>query len=246
MKLIKTGHTNKVYKEENKIIIEKNNNKLNHRLKYETLKEFDFVPKLLKNSKETLEWEFIDGELLAKPTKEDLMQLGLMVRKTHKSEIKLPKNNLRERVRTYLKIIHDKYLNIPEIEQNWKTMNKLITHMNNINPVHNDIWWENILKDKNNKLWLIDWEYATMGDKHFDLAFYIESSELTKEQEEIFLKSYNSLDNYNAYIPEWMNKYKMFVNWLTLLWAYSQEELPFPLDKIKQRINDIKKVLNKK
>ena len=29
-----------------------------------------------------------------------------------------------------------------------------------------------------------------MGDVHFDLAYFIESSELTKEEEKIFLKAY--------------------------------------------------------
>jgi hypothetical protein len=34
----------------------------------------------------------------------------------HKSKIKLPKNNLRQRVNAYIKIIHEKYLKIKEVD----------------------------------------------------------------------------------------------------------------------------------
>ena len=245
MKRIETGHTNEVYRDEDKIVINKVNTGLNHRLKYSNLSEFDFVPKLLRDSDEKQEWEYIDGEILSKPSNEDLTQLAQLIRKIHKSDVKLPKNNLRERIKTYLRVIHDKYVHVPEIEDNWKLMMNLLAKMGNKNPVHNDIWWQNILKDSNNKLWLVDWEYATMGDKHFDLAYYIESALLNEEQEEVFLNAYNETEDFQAYIPQWMNRYKMFVNWLTLIWCYAQDELPFPVEGLKKRINILKKMLYK-
>lgn len=238
---INAGHTNKEKRIEGKnIIITKNYLGSNHRLNYKETQKFDFVPKLIKDNKIEMTWEIIKGNNLKNPNKEDLIQLAINIRKIHTSDAKLPKNNLRDRVRKYTKIVHDKYIKIPEIDENWKLMNSLITKMGALNPVHNDIWWENLIKDENGKIWIIDWEYATMGDKHFDLAFFIESSKLTKEQEKIFLDAYNETETFQAYIPQWLPRYKMFVNWLTLLWAYAQEEIPFPTEDIKKRITELK------
>lgn len=240
MKKITTGYTNDVFQDEEKILVIKNNNGFNHKINYLLLKEFDFVPELISNNKEKQEWKFVEGKMLDKPTNTDLVNLASILRKVHLSDVKFPKNNLRERIKTYLIIIHDKLLNIPEIEDNWKLMNNLLAKMGHKNPIHNDVWWQNIIKGGDSKLWLVDWEYATMGDKHFDLAFYIESALLSAEQEKVFLEAYNSHDSYQAYIPQWMDRYKMFVNWFTLIWAYAQEELPFPVENLKNRITQLK------
>ncbi|NQZ65864.1 MAG: phosphotransferase [Mycoplasmatales bacterium] len=240
--ILKKGHTNKIKKIKNdNLIIVKTYTGFNHLLNYEDIQIFDFVPKLVSENKKEVIWKIIDGENLNNPQTDDLIRLAKMIRKIHTSDLKLPKNNLRKRIRKYLKIIHDKYLNIPEIDENWKIMNDLITKMGKLNPLHNDIWWENLIKDKEGKIWIVDWEYATMGDKHFDLAYYIESSKLSKEKEKIFLNAYNDTETYQAYIPEWMPKYKMFVNWLTLLWGYAQDEIPFPMENIFERVRELKK-----
>ena len=239
---IKLGHTNKekYINEDNNLVIKKTYTGFNHKLNYELTQVFDFVPKLIKDNEELSEWQYIEGDVLNNPTDEDLKQLGRMMRQIHLSDIKLPKNNLRQRVKQYIRTVNDKYLKIDEINEHWKTMQKLMTKMGNLNPSHNDIWWENIVKDPNNKLWLVDWEYATMGDKHFDLAYYIESAKLDERQEGILLDAYGENDDYRAHIEEWMDDYKLFVNWLTLVWGYAQDELPFPMDNIKKRINELK------
>lgn len=243
MKKIETGHTNEVFQDGNRVLIKKNNNGLNHRIKYQHLKEFDFVPELISDSQDEQEWVFIEGETLKNPNKDDLKQLAEILRKIHTSDVKFPKNNLRTRIKRYLDEIHGKFIHIPEIEDNWRLMNNLINKMGSLNPSHNDIWWENLIKDKENKIWIVDWEYATMGDKHFDLAYYIESAQLSKDDEETFLAAYNNTEDFQAYIPQWMDRYKMFVNWLTLIWATAQDKEPFPLDGIKNRINELKHIL---
>ena len=237
---LRLGFTNKDKTIKNgNLIIKKTYTGFNHKIDYSKLKEFDFVPDLIEDNKESVTWKLLKGIHLEKPTNDDLKKLAISIRKLHKSEAKFPKNNLRNRVNNYLRIIHDKYLKIPEVDNYWKEMNRLITRMNKINPCHNDIWSTNIIKDDNQKIWIIDWEFATMGDKHFDLAYYIEYQKLSLEQEKIFLDAYNSLDDYNAYVKEWMDKYKLFVNWLVLLWAYAQEKMPFSVKSLKKRINEL-------
>jgi protein licA homolog len=51
-----------------------------------------------------------------------------------------------------------------------------------------------------------------MGDVHFDLAYFIESSDLNKEQEEIFLTSYG-----NDYEEKYLLAHKIIVNALIVL-----------------------------
>ena len=238
--LIESGHTNEKHKVGDTFVLYKKKNGFNHLLDYKVLAEFDFVPKLISEDDEKIVWEWIDGEHLTKPTKEDLVELGRIIREIHKSDIMLPKNNLRKRIQSYLKTIHEKGLKIPEIENNYNEMSKLISRMGRLNPSHNDMWPENILKDANGKIWIVDWEYASMGDKHFDLSYLIESMFLFDDEEKIFLDSYNSHDDYNAYIDEWMPKYKRLVNWITIVWAYAQDKMPFDISPLKRNLNDKK------
>lgn len=44
--------------------------------------------------------------------------------------------------------------------------------MDKSTPLHNDIYQSNLIWGKDDKIYFVDWEYATMGDKHFDLAFF--------------------------------------------------------------------------
>ena len=48
---LKNGFVNKVYKDDNKIIVKKKNDGFNHKIDYNSLSEFDFSPKVIKNTK---------------------------------------------------------------------------------------------------------------------------------------------------------------------------------------------------
>jgi thiamine kinase-like enzyme len=50
---------------------------------------------------------------------------------------------------------------------------------------HNDLFFQNILNSSNNKLWLIDWEYADWGCRYFDLAGLCVEHRLTKEERKL-------------------------------------------------------------
>lgn len=41
-----------------------------------------------------------------------------------------------------------------------------------------------------------------MGDKHFDIAYFLKSFRLDDKKQQVFLDAYNSYDDYNAYIDE--------------------------------------------
>ena len=233
------GNTNNVYKKDNKVVVYKVKNRFNHKINYNSLEIFNFVPKLIFENEDEIHWEFINGKLLMNPETNDLKIIARQLREVHKSDLKFPGTNLRKRVHEYLRIIHDKYIKDKDVDGPYKEMLKLLKNMGHLNPLHADLWGGNIIKNNKGKIFFIDWEYAIMGDKHFDLAYYIEAQKLTKEQEKIFLDEYNSYDNYQAYIPEWMDRYKKFANWFILLWALAQDEEPFDLTYVRKRINSL-------
>src|SRR5215210_3355228 len=51
-------------------------------------------------------------------------------------------------------------------------------------PAHNDLLTANFLRDGDDRIQLIDWEYAGMGDRWFDLGNFAVNNELDDEQEE--------------------------------------------------------------
>ena len=57
-------------------------------------------------------------------------------------------------------------------------------------PSHNDLLTANFLRDGDHHLQLIDWEYAGMGDRWFDLGNFAVNNELDDDQEEQLLEAY--------------------------------------------------------
>jgi thiamine kinase-like enzyme len=57
-------------------------------------------------------------------------------------------------------------------------------------PAHNDLLTANFLRDGDSDIQLIDWEYAGMGDRWFDLGNFAVNNELDDEQEEQLLEAY--------------------------------------------------------
>jgi thiamine kinase-like enzyme len=61
---------------------------------------------------------------------------------------------------------------------------------------HNDPNPDNFIKNKNGKIFLIDWEYAGNGDPMWDLAYFSTYHNLTDNQESILMLHYwkNNID----------------------------------------------------
>jgi thiamine kinase-like enzyme len=56
-------------------------------------------------------------------------------------------------------------------------------------PCHNDLLAANFLHD-GDRLWIVDWEYAGMGDRYFDLGNFAVNNELGPVEEEALLTAY--------------------------------------------------------
>jgi thiamine kinase-like enzyme len=58
-----------------------------------------------------------------------------------------------------------------------------------LRPCHNDLLRANFIVD-GNRLWIIDWEYAAMGDPLFDLANFAVHHQLSDDEETTLLRAY--------------------------------------------------------
>ncbi len=55
---------------------------------------------------------------------------------------------------------------------------------------HNDLLNANFIADENGRIWIVDWEYAGMGDRFFDLANFSVNHGLDEEDDALLLASY--------------------------------------------------------
>ncbi|QZE12585.1 phosphotransferase [Mycoplasma sp. Ms02] len=225
------GKTNKSYKLDDKYFFqEKTYTGFNHGIDYNLTQNFTFVPKLIANSKTEATWDFIDGKI-PEMSKDNLIQIGRNIRTLHMTDIQFPKNNIASRVKNYQKTIREKGLKISVIDDFYRRINLILRNSENIYPCHNDLWPINMLQDEDNKIWFLDWEYATMGDKHFDLAYFICASNLNSEQIDWLYQGYAG-----PVEEEYILQNMILVNYLVVLWVNAQtvkhfDDKPY-IDKI--------------
>ncbi|WLP85484.1 phosphotransferase family protein [Mycoplasma seminis] len=214
------GNTNISYQTDNTMLQTKVVNKFNHKLDYALLEKFDFVPKLIKNTDSEVEWEWIKTQPIVF-NKDILKQIADDFKTLHDSALPFPKSNVAARVKEYRKILRERNIRIDVIDEYYKRINLILKNSETNRPLHNDLYIDNILLSQEGKIYFIDWEYASMGDKHFDLAYFICGTNLNEEQERYFL------DCYDTYWEEYLIQQKILVYYLTILWDNAQEVKPF-------------------
>jgi thiamine kinase-like enzyme len=55
---------------------------------------------------------------------------------------------------------------------------------------HNDLQIQNFINDPAGRLWLVDWEWAGMGNRYFDLGGFVVNAELSAEEAVEFVRAY--------------------------------------------------------
>jgi thiamine kinase-like enzyme len=76
-----------------------------------------------------------------------------------------------------------------------------------LRPCHNDLLNANFI-DEGGRLWLVDWEYAGMGDPFFDLGNFAVNHELTEEGENALLAAYGSDDGDAVALMRFMSDFR--------------------------------------
>lgn len=159
---------------------------------------------------------------------ENMIKVTDILKKLHESNIEMENEfNVFEEIKKYENIIEkNKY----EFYHGYKKIRGKIINLENLIkeyglrkvPSHNDTLPDNFIKDKNGKMYLIDWEYSGMNDEMWDVAAHIIESDFNKNDEELFLHYYfNGETSNNNQIKLIINKILQDILWS--LWTIIKE-----------------------
>lgn len=220
-KKISGGFTNISYKKSNSFFQVKNKNEFNHKIDYKLLNSLDFIPKIINNNKETLETEWIEKKDIENKKKYVEKNISFIINKIFElqnSKIEMHDNQLIQ--------ILDFFYNSIKNKKNYKFLkfHKTILkklHKLNLNEVnaHNDLWENNIIISKEDKIYIIDWEYASKSNKYYDFAYLFEYLEFDDEE---YINEIFSLDK--SFSIKIFNFWRIVVDYYNLLWILSNEK----------------------
>lgn len=91
-----------------------------------------------------------------------------------------------------------------------------------LRPCHNDLVPENLVKSGEDKIYLIDWEYAGMNDPVWDLAAHSLESSFSTRDDELFLSLY-FIDGISDEIRTRFLMHKIFQDFIWSLWTVYKE-----------------------
>lgn len=163
-------------------------------------------PLLLDLEKNLMITEFCNGEHKFTLKKRDLKQLALTLKKLHKIKIRKKPHN------------HKKDFK-PKHKKANATLLKLKKYKKDLVLCHHDLNPKNIFFT--NKITLIDWEFAGVNDRYFDLATICVEFKLNRKDEAWFLRQYfglvPKLELGNAYKK--LELYKILYQELYQVWT---------------------------
>jgi thiamine kinase-like enzyme len=90
---------------------------------------------------------------------------------------------------------------------------------------HNDLLAANFIDD-GNRIWIVDWEYAAMGDPFFDLANFSVNNGLDEEGERSLLAAYGSADAAALVLMRFMSDFREAM-WGVVQQAISELDFDF-------------------
>ena len=93
-------------------------------------------------------------------------------------------------------------------------------------PCHNDLLNANFIGD-GSRLWIVDWEYAGMGDPFFDLGNFAVNHELDADGERLLLESYGSGDVEALILMRFMSDFREAM-WGVVQQGISALDFDFP------------------
>ncbi|TNK82608.1 hypothetical protein C4M97_01905 [Mycoplasmopsis pullorum] len=219
MEVIKKGYTNISYKDGNLFKQEKILNGFNHNVSYQVLNQLDFVPKFIENNDKFVVWEYVKHSKF-QITKASLSKIAQNLLKLHQSNLIFQENFMLKRLEFFVQEIKKLNRWTDVLEKSWGQVKKIFQTDNNEQvPIHNDLYFSNILME-GEKLWFVDWEYASLGNKFYDLALFVCATDLDKFSEKTFLSEYGVRDFYSYY------QQKLVAYFFILTWALAKKEIP--------------------
>ena len=135
---------------------------------------------------------YVDGEV----GKVDLDRVGAALRRLHDGPALPARFDSFRVVEAYRATAHERGVAVPSAYPRAKEIADRIERRRSgttLRPCHNDLLSANFIDD-GIRLWLVDWEYAGMGDPFFDLGNFAVNNELREEGENELLAANGSDD----------------------------------------------------
>ncbi|MCK9198859.1 MAG: phosphotransferase [Bacilli bacterium] len=194
------------YKNEELIILALKNENIDIQTLYYNNKNGVKITKYIENSR-----VFNESSL---PIEKKIFIIAEKLRKIHGIKINSLKFNSLEK----LNVFKGESLNLFSFEEIIIKNIKNQYSKNNLVLCHNDLVNGNLLFD-NERLYIIDYEYAGMNNKMFDLASFLSENDITDEKTILDFLKYYYLDKYSNDIFEDLKIWYIFNDILWTYWA---------------------------
>jgi thiamine kinase-like enzyme len=155
---------------------------------------------------EYLVTRFVEGEV----GKVDARRAGAALRRLHDGPPIPGRFDSFRVVESYLAIALDHGGTMPPAYERAHEIAQRIERRRNpttLRPCHNDLLNANFIDD-GERLWIVDWEYAGMGDPFFDLGNFAVNHELDDDGEETLLAAYGSDDRDALVLMRFMSDFR--------------------------------------
>jgi thiamine kinase-like enzyme len=167
---------------------------------------------------------YVDGEV----GKVDVDRVGTALRRLHDGPTFPGRFDSFRVVETYRATAYEHGVDVPSAYERAKEVADQIERRRAgapVRPCHNDLLNANFIDD-GARLWLVDWEYAGMGDPFFDLGNFAVNHELTEESEHALLSAYGSDDTEALVLMRFMSDFREAM-WGVVQLAISELDFDF-------------------
>jgi thiamine kinase-like enzyme len=149
---------------------------------------------------------FVDGEV----GKVDVDRVGVALRRLHDGPAVPGRFDSFRVVEAYRATAGEHGVAVPSAYERAKELADQIERRRSgapLRPCHNDLLSANFIDD-GTRLWLVDWEYAGMGDPFFDLGNFAVNLGLAEEGENALLAAYGSDDGDAVVLMRFMSDFR--------------------------------------
>jgi thiamine kinase-like enzyme len=167
---------------------------------------------------------YVEGEV----GRIDLARVGAALRRLHDGPAIPGRFDSFRVVEAYRAIAHEHGVDVPVSYMRAKEIADQIERRRSgapLRPCHNDLLNANFIDD-GVRLWLVDWEYAGMGDPFFDLGNFAVNHELSEESEHVLLSAYGSHDAAALVLMRFMSDFREAM-WGVVQLAISELDFDF-------------------
>lgn len=174
----------------------------------------NIAPKPIFLNEEFMIYEYSKGIHKTKLKKLDIKTLAKQIKKLHKIKVQARTYDLNNDLLNYKIHLKDKESK-KFIKESLNSLKKLKKFKKHLVLTHHDLNPKNIIFNKNN-IQIIDWEYAGVNDRFFDLASICIEFKLNRKDEKLFLDNYFKKSNITQYSK--LKYFKIIYKNLCNLW----------------------------